>query len=50
MDLDASAPVITVIPPDVFQNVPKAQITVFGAPGSAAEDFAASAGIRFEVE
>ena len=41
---------ITTIPADVFYNVPKANITIFGAPGSAAETFATSAGIKFEIE
>ena len=41
---------ITVIPPDVFYNVPKANITIFGAAGSAAQTYANNAGIRFEAE
>ncbi len=41
---------ITTIPADVFYNVPKANITIFGAPGSAAQTYATNAGIKFEVE
>ncbi len=41
---------ITTIPPDTFQNITKSQLTIFGIPGSAAETFAKSAGIKFEIE
>ncbi|MBR6029886.1 MAG: leucine-rich repeat domain-containing protein [Clostridia bacterium] len=41
---------VTVIPVDLFQGITKSQLTIFGAPGSAAEAFALSARISFEVE
>lgn len=41
---------ISVLPPDIFQGVPKSQLTIFGTPGSAAEAFATRAGIRFVAE
>ena len=44
---------VTVIPPDVFYGLSSSQlhaITVFGTPGSAAETYANSKGMKFEVE
>ena len=41
---------ITAIPPDVFNNINRSDLTIFGVPGSAAETFANGAGIRFEIE
>ena len=41
---------VAVIPSDVFGNIGKSQLTIFGAPGSAAQTFAAAEGIRFEAE
>jgi hypothetical protein len=44
---------ITVIPPDVFYGLPSTQlhgITVFGTPGSAAETYANSRGMKFAAE
>ena len=41
---------ITAIPPDVFKNINRSDLTIFGVPGSAAETFANGAGIRFEIE
>ncbi len=41
---------ITTIPADAFQNVSFSKLTIFGAPGSAAETFANTAGYKFEIE
>ena len=44
-----SATVVT-IAPDALEGVPSAQLTIFGTPGSAAEDFAALISARFIAE
>ena len=41
---------VTVIPPDLFYDINKRQLTIFGTPGSAAEEFANTAGINFSIE
>ena len=41
---------ITTIPPDAFLNIIRSNLTIFGVPGSAAESFANTAGIKFEIE
>ena len=38
---------ITIIPLDIFENIPVVQITIFGERGSAAENFANALGILF---
>lgn len=38
------------IPSDIFDGIPKDQLTIFAAPGSAAESFAIEEGIRFMPE
>jgi len=40
---------VTVIPADLLYNINKSQITIFGAPDSAAETFASNAGIKFAI-
>ena len=41
---------VTVIPADLLYSINKSQITIFGAPGSAAETFATNAGIHFAID
>ncbi len=41
---------VSEIPADLFESIDTAQLTIFGTPGSAAETYAAGAGIRFEAE
>ena len=41
---------VTIIPADLLYDINKSQLTIFGAPDSAAETFANGAGIKFAID